>query len=106
MASTADYFNQRPHFVQETVFDVTTHQSVEEIAKTPSTTEQTNNADGISNNTIIDFDFLQFYGDKIDQSFEMIAAVPSTISDATIPQPMDIDHPSIVANEVKSFGHS
>lgn len=113
VASTADYFNQRLHFFQETAFDVNTHQSVKEITKTTATANRTNNADdpkhvdfGILNSAIIDFDFLQFYGDKIDQSLEMIAAVPSKTSDATIPHSMNIDHPSIVANEVKYFGHS
>lgn len=106
VALTADYFHQHSHFFEETVSDVATHQSVKEIAKTSTTINQTNNVDYPLNDAIIDFDFLQFYGDKIDQSLEMIAAVPSTTSDATIPHSMNIDHPSIVANEVKSFGHS
>lgn len=107
---TAHYLNRDSHFFHQPNPGVNIHQSMEKIAEPPAATNQSNNAEdpldvkhGILNDSYIDFDFLQFYGDKIDQSS---AAVPSKTSDAMIPHSNDTNHLLTNSNEVDCFDDS
>lgn len=101
---TADYLNRDSHLFHQPNFEMNIHHSMKKIAETPAATDQShiavdplNITHGILNDSYIDFDFLQFYGDKIDQAS---AAVSSTASDTTIPYSNDTNHLFSNSNEV------
>lgn len=100
MDTTAENLIQKSQFLKKN-----TQHSLAQFVDVSDATESNNIAvnqldvdnAGISKDSTIDFDLLQLYGYKVDQSHEMNAVVPS-ITDAT--HSNDIDYASISTNEV------
>lgn len=102
MDMTTRYSNRRTQFFDQPIIEKAAQQTSGIYADVATDSNSNivsplNINHGISKNSIIDFEFLQLYEHKIENSFEIIVAIPSNIIST------DIDKFTISTNEVAVF---